>query len=152
MNTVYKCFTVGSSESMTFNYTGFQISQTTSEIAVDQFEYVEKMKINSPGEKKGKTELLSEDESTMFRSNVGALQWVARGTRPELGFESIDLSTRFSKATHDKLQRSIKALKRLKLEKEQCKFVVPHLGRYHKWKLEVSTMLHGETIRTEFAA
>ena len=139
MSTIYKSFTVGSSETLNFKYTGFQISQTASEISVDQFEYVEKMIIRSPTEKQQKTELLNEEELTMFRSNVGALQWVARGTRPDLGFEAIDLSTRFGKATHDDLQRSVKALKRLKLENEQCRFIVPNLGRCSKWRLEVST-------------
>lgn len=139
MKTIMKSFTVGSSESSKFKYTGFQIIQTAAMITVDQFDYVEKMKIRSPLAKKKKTDPLTEEELSMFRSNVGALQWVSRGTRPDLGFEAIDLSTRFSKATFDDLQRSVKALKKLKLEKERCKFTVPRLGNLEKWNLEVST-------------
>ena len=139
MNVVNKSFTVGSSEKSTFKYTGFQITQSRQMIKVDQLDYVEKMKIKTPSQKKKKSDLLNEEEISMLRSNVGALQWVARGTRPDLGFEAIDLSTRFTKATYEDLHRSIKALKRLKVEKDQCMFLVPDLGDQKNWKLEVST-------------
>ena len=75
----------------------------------------------------------------MLRSNVGALQWVARGTRPDLGFEAIDLSTRFNGATYEDLLRSIKALRRLKIKEDSCKFIVPNLGDIKDWTIHAST-------------
>ena len=137
--TINKTFKVGTSEQKTFKYTGFNIQQTREKIIVDQFEYVKKMKIQIPELKKKKTDPLNDEEISMLRSNVGALQWVTRGTRPDLGFEAIDLSTRFNKATGEDLQRSIKALKKLKIEEDQCKFTVPNLGNVEQWRLDVST-------------
>ena len=139
MEVIYKEFTVGTREVRKFRYTGFNINQADKQIVVDQMEYIRKVKIQEPKERKTKNQPLNEEELSMLRSNVGALQWMARGTRPDICFDAIDLSTRTKSATFDDLQRSVKALKRLKIEDEMCKYVVPNLGNYKDWKLHVSS-------------
>ena len=138
MAVINREFKVGKVEEKNFKYTGFQISQDHTSLRVDQFHYVEKIVINV-AQKKLKSEPLSEEELSKLRSNVGALQWIARGTRPDIGFESVDLSTKFNRATYDDLHRSVKTLKHIKGDKEKCFFIVPRLGEFNQWRIEVSS-------------
>ena len=106
---------------------------------MDQQEYVTKIKIQEPTERGMKNQALNEKELSMLRSNISALQWIARGTRPDISFEAIDLSTRIRSATSEDLHRSVRALKHLKVEENMCKYTVPDLGPSKEWKLHVST-------------
>ena len=54
---------------------------------------------------------------------------MARGSRPDLGFEVIELSTRFNGATYEDL---------LKME-EDSKLIVPNLDGNKDWTIQVST-------------
>ena len=139
MKKIYEQFVVGKTEEKEFRYTGFQVRQTSSGLRIDQHEYVEKMKVMDPDSKKNKMLPLSEAEMSMLRSNVGAAQWVARGTRPDIGFDAIDLSTKFNKACQEDLQRSAKLIRRLKGDKDNCYFTVPGLGPPEGWSMEVCT-------------
>ena len=137
MNGVNKSFKVGKVEEGNFRYTGFKVIQNEDGITVDQTEYISKVKISRTSEKKRKTDELDESELSMLRSNVGAIQWLARGTRPDVCFEGIDLSTRYNKATQHELNRSVKCLEKLKMEEEQCKVKIPRLGGMKGWILKV---------------
>ena len=139
MKVIYEEFTVGTREARQFKYTGFKITQQEDQIVVDQQEYVTKIKIQEPTERGLKNQALNDKELSMLRSNIGALQWIARGTRPDISFEAIDLSTRIRSATSEDLHRSVKALKRLKVEDNMCKYTVPNLGPSKEWRLHVST-------------
>ena len=90
-------FKVGKAESRQFMYTGYYINQHHDHIAVDQLKYVENVKIPEIDVKKltDKKREMTQDELTILRQITGMINWAARATRPELSFQTIDLSTKF---------------------------------------------------------
>ena len=50
-----------------------------------------------------KESMLSAGELSKFRSVVGKINWVVQGTRPDLAFELIQMSTKFQNANVDDL-------------------------------------------------
>ena len=44
-------------------------------------------------------DILDESGQALFRSKVGALNWLAVQTRPDIAYEVMELSTCFKKAT-----------------------------------------------------
>ena len=94
-------FLAGSNHQKSFNYVGYQITQAKSCIVLDQNSYVDGIDVPlmSAERELQKDELLTSEEMTEFRSMVGSLNWVVQGTRPDLGFSLIELSTKFNKAT-----------------------------------------------------
>ena len=94
---VVKAFKIGKSENKEFIYTGFDIKQNDSGITLEQSEYVKNIHIPEieATRMKEKDEEMNQNELSMLRQMVGALNWAVRATRPDLCFEMIDLSTKF---------------------------------------------------------
>ncbi|KAK6191184.1 hypothetical protein SNE40_002922 [Patella caerulea] len=61
-----------------------------------------------------KTENLTQGEQTSFRKLIGQLNWAVQGSRPDMAFELISLSTKLQCATVSDLIRAIKQINRLK--------------------------------------
>lgn len=139
MNRLRTRFVPGKIEEEAFRYIGFDITQTSEGIEISQDDYVSKLSIPSIAacRAKVKTSPLQSDEETVFRSAVGALNWVVQGTRPDLAFEVIDLSTRLHKGTISDLVRAAKDIRKV----SQCKssIMFPPLGPVQKWKIVVFT-------------
>ena len=97
MPEVLSAFKIGKSENKEFMYTGFSIKQDDSGITLDQTDYVKNIQIpNIEAERmKDKEHEMNQNELSMLRQMVGALNWAVRATRPDLCFEMIDLSTKF---------------------------------------------------------
>ena len=72
----------------------------------------------SPQRAQMKRSELTKEEKSLYRSLVGKLNWAVRGTRPDLSYEVVDLSTRFHNATVSELIRASKNIKKLKSECE----------------------------------
>ena len=97
MPQVLSAFKVGKEESREFMYTGYYINQKEDGISVDQLKYVDNVKIPDIDTKKLKDRKreMTQDELTLLRQLTGMINWAARATRPELCFQTIDLSTKF---------------------------------------------------------
>ena len=78
---------------------------------------------------------LMRDEQTTLRSIVGKLNWVVQGSRPDLAFDMIELSTKLKKANIGDLTRSIKCIKKLKYDDSNIFF--PPLNKLDKWRIIV---------------
>ena len=130
-------FLAGRIEDADFSYVGFQIVQDKDGIVLDMKNYVDSFECVpiSPQRASLKLEALSSEECTQLRSIVGRLNWVVQGSRPDLAFEMIDLSTRFKKANVTDLLRAHKAVRKLKSE-ASCLRVVD-LGDFIDWRLLV---------------
>ena len=63
-----------------------------------------------------KDDNLDESGQALFRSNVGALNWLAVQTRPDIAYEVMELSTCFKKATMRNLKEVNKCIKMVKSE------------------------------------
>ena len=57
---------------------------------------------------------LTLEEQTAYRQLIGQINWVVQGSRPDLAFELIDLSTKLKQDNISDLSSSIKAVNRLK--------------------------------------
>ena len=92
-------FEMGKTESGNFKYVGFNIRQDPESFAVtvDQEDYAEKIEmINiSPERALKKSDKTTAEETTEMRRAAGRLGWLGRGTRPDLLFNQIEISTKF---------------------------------------------------------
>ena len=80
-----------------------------------------------------KLDQLTPDEYTKFRMLVGKLNWAVQGSRPDMGFDMVELSTKFKKATVNDLIRAIKCIRKLK--ESQCCLMFPEIGQVAQWKI-----------------
>lgn len=135
MKEIHKVFLVGRSEKDAFMYTGFSIIQDAEGIKLDQSHYVEGVEIPQldPSRTVHKLADLEPSERTLLRKMAGSLNWIVRGSRPDLNFELIDLSTKFKSGKVEDLIRATKVLGMLKGRKAQILF--PDLGNPSMWLL-----------------
>ena len=96
-----------------------------------ELEYVNQ---NRASQKHGE---LNQTEQSLLRSQVGRINWAVQGSRPDLGFEMIELSTKLKKGSVSDLQRANKAIKRLKDEQNSNQIVFPCLGDLEQCKIMV---------------
>jgi hypothetical protein len=70
-------------------------------------------------------------------NHLCTLNWVVRGSRPELAYTMIDASTKFKKDRLVNLQKIIKTIRKAKTEKSEI--LIPNLGYIGDWTIEVFT-------------
>ena len=85
-------------------------------IVLDHSGYIDKMKnsILDPKRASNKNEPLNAQEQTLFRQIIGQLNWAVQGSRPDMAFEMIALSTKLQQGKVEDLIRAIKKVNRLK--------------------------------------
>ena len=93
-----------------------RITQDKNGIILDQSRYVENIenKAIDPKRALDKHDLLTLEEQTAYRQLIGQINWVVQGSRPDLAFELIDLSTKLKQGNISDLSRAIRAVNRLK--------------------------------------
>ena len=132
-------FYAGKVEEKTYKYIGFKVEQSENKIILDHSEYVEKMKTETldPGRAAAKNELLSEQEQTVYRQMIGQLNWAVQGSRPEMSFDMIQMSTKLKQGRVEDLVRAIKKINRMK---DICSFLTfPKLNKSSEIKIVVFT-------------
>lgn len=102
----------GKVEERDFNCIGFRIIQGRSAIVLDEYKYVENIrnKAIDPKRAQDKQSILTSEEHTEYRQLIGQINWVVQGSRPDMGFELIDLSTKLKQGNISDLSRAIKQL------------------------------------------
>ena len=86
-----------------------------------------------------KEDLLTAKEQSTYRQIVGQMNWAVQGTRPDMAFELIDLSTKLKQATVGDLSRAVKTVNRLKDVRSMITF--PRLSnRVSDWRIVVFTV------------
>lgn len=130
-----KQFQVGKNEKRNFLYTGFEISQEDTGIRVNQNTYVQNLTFDpvEVSRAKDKKSDLTNSELTLLRKMAGALNWVVRGSRPDLSFELIDISTKFTCGKIEDLVRATKVIAALR--EKSAEIVFPNLGSPSQWKI-----------------
>ena len=114
MEPLARRFVFGSGGAHDFKYVGLHISQADSgSISVDTDDYAQSMEC--PEVKRSKDDLVA-SEYTVFRSLVGALNWVACSTRPDVAFDVIEHSSKFNHATREDLFLVCKSVKKCKVK------------------------------------
>ena len=82
-------------------------------------------------------ESLGNEGRTQLRQAAGKLGWVSSGSRPDLSFTRVELSTKFNQAQVRDLVAAGKALRNLKSTRSSY-FIPSELGNPSKWKIETS--------------
>ena len=140
MKTLRKRFVAGKIEEKNFKYIGFRITQDNDGIVLDQSEYVENIanKTIDPKQALNKQSPLTADEQTEYRQLIGQMNWAVQGTRPDMAFELIDLSTKLKQGNVSDMARAIKVINRLKDIRSINSF--PNLSsKTSDWKIVVFT-------------
>jgi hypothetical protein len=109
-------FVAGRIESSNFYYVGFELKQIHGTITLNQNNYLldlepGTMSITRASQKNDK---LNAKEQTSLRQLVGKLNWVVHGTRPDMAFEMIDLSTKLKSGVVNDLLRAMKVIRNLR--------------------------------------
>jgi transposase InsO family protein len=130
-------FIAGRLEERQFTYIGFSLEQHDDAIVMDQSIYVKELEGLHLEPKRAilKQDSLTNSEQTLLRSQVGRLNWAVQGTRPDLSFDMVDLSTRFKSGVVADLIHVNKIIRRVK--EEPAKIVFPNLGNPTHWKVVV---------------
>ena len=116
MNKLRTRFYAGKIEEKMFKYIGFTLKQFENGIVLDQSDYVNKMKniIIDPVRASVKNEPLNEDEQTSYRQLIGQLNWAVHGSRPDMAFATIEMSTKLKQAKVCDLVGAVKKISRSK--------------------------------------
>ena len=91
----------------------------------------------NPSRARCKTESLTTKEQTLLRQLVGRLNWAVQGSRPDMSFDMIELSTKLKNGLVGDLIQAIKCIERIKSENSIVKFSC--LGDVKDWQLFVFT-------------
>ena len=132
-------FMMGKTEEKKFKYVGMDIEQTEKGINVSQQDYADKIPVYSlrPERAKESEDDLTEEEKTQLRQMAGQIGWLARGTRPDLTFAQVEMSTKFLNGKVKDLNKAIKAVRKIPNNKSSYK--IRNLGSCDEWQVEVST-------------
>ena len=92
-----KIFQMGKTESKQFRYVGFDLKQDETRITIDQSSYAADLELFdvSPERAKQTNDDLDPEEKTTLKEVAGRIGWLGRGTRPDLLFSQVELSTKF---------------------------------------------------------
>ena len=134
MDKLRQRFVAGKLEEGAFSYVGFTVKQSSEGIILDQSHYVQDLETAVICLRRAmeKDHPLSKGEQKQYRSLVGKCNWAARGTRPDIAFEVIEMSTKFKQPKLEDLVRANKNIIRLKEGPAYVSF--PDLGSIDKWK------------------
>ena len=83
--------------------------------------------------KKEKNELLFDEELKELRAVVGQLLWASGQTRPDISFDTCQLSSSLKSATAEDQLRADKTIKKLKSNEVKLRF--PNIGQVEKAQL-----------------
>ena len=82
-----------------YSYVGFNIKQDDAGIRMDQSKYVAELQlvdVNPERAKQTNDDLRAEEKLTL-REVAARIGWLGRGTRPDILFSQVELSTKFGK-------------------------------------------------------
>ena len=137
MSPLRRRFLAGKIESSEFRYVGFDIVQDEYGIIMDHSDYVSGVDdgVIDPQRATNKQDFLTAEEQTLLRQLVGRLNWAVQGSRPDLGFEMIQLSTKLKQGTVGDLIQAIKCIRKMKTVTSIVRF--SNLGSSQNWKMVV---------------
>ena len=130
-------FIAGKVEAKEFCYVGFHISQVPGGIILDQQAYVDELEVEGLGAQsvgQGDTPLTVKDQRTLRRI-VGKINWTVQGSRPDMAFEMVELSTKLQAGCVTDFRRAVKVVCRIKEQNAHVFF--PNLGSPISWKIVV---------------
>ena len=128
-----EAFEIGKESSLTFQYLGLKINQSTDKIVIDQNNYAQSLcGILVSKERSTQKHLpLGVEEKKKLRTLIGQLSWVGTQTRPDILFECSELASSLKDAKVEHLVKANKLLKRL--QQSDSHVVVSKLQDMKTW-------------------
>ena len=118
MTELRKRFIAGKIVEKSFQYIGFEITQDQQGVYLEHSIFTNKLNEHSvklePKRACEKTDQLTPEEQREYRRLIGQLNWAVQGSRPDLAYELVDLSTKLKTANISDLQRAIRNIGKLK--------------------------------------
>ena len=136
---LFKTFVMGKTETREFRYIGFDIKQDEDGITVDQSSFAAGLEIFDvkPERAKQTNDELVPEEKSRLRAVAGKIGWLGRGTRPDLLFSQVEMSTKFVNGKVPDLNQAAKVIRKVK--DSESYFVIKNIGDVKDWCVEVST-------------
>lgn len=135
-------FLAGKVEQQHFTYIGFDINQEKSCISVNQKAYADELCHESDAIDVDRSSLkhlqLNSVDQFHLRRLVGKLGWLVQGSRPDMAFDMIDLSTKLKSGTVQDLLHAKKVVKALQRVPSSISFPQLH-DPPESWKLVLFT-------------
>ena len=109
-------FSAGKIKTTAFTYLGFEIEQKKPGIILQHCRYIDEISEVKVSQDRAsyKRDNLTDREQTTLRKVVGRINWVTQGSRPDMAFDLIELSTKLKRGTIADLLQARKAIKKLK--------------------------------------
>ena len=139
MNKLRVRFSAGKVEEKTFKYIGFGIQQLPSKLILDHSEYIDKIKnvTIDPKRASENNEPFNEREQTLFRQKIGQINWAVQGSRPDMAFDMIAISTKLQQG---KVSDVVRATKKICILKDIRSYITfPELDKMKELKMIVFT-------------
>ena len=117
-------FEISREKQDSFIYLGLRVNHFFDKITIDQDAYIQNIKeIEINRERKiDKDSAINFDEKQQLRSTIGQLNWVSTQTRPDITFDTCEVSVRLKDATIRDIIKVNKIIRKLKAEKVSLKF------------------------------
>ena len=124
-------FKIGRRKSGDFRYVGLKIKKEETGISVNQELYAEEIE-EVRFDVKGRSNIdnLDQDETWLLRGTAGQINWISSQTRPDVSFDSLELSVERNKASIGTLKRANKVVRKIKIRESEIFF--PEIGELEK--------------------
>ena len=122
-------FHISQEESLVFKYVGIHLSQQRDgSITIHQHDYISDIQLIDIDRERAlmKKDPLTAKESQQLKAVAGQLNWVSSQTRPDISFDSCQVSVSCKDATIEDLFKANESVKKLKLEHVSLQY--PNLG------------------------
>ena len=136
---IRKEFQIGTSASGSFKYLGLNVMTNNEGVTVDQIQYAASLSTVEISYTRAmqKNSELSEQEKEGYRALIGQLSWMSTHTRPDIAYDTCELSIAYKQATVSDLVKLNKLLERVK--KDRMRLYFPKLLPIGSCKIECYT-------------
>ena len=121
-------FHISQEESLVFRYVGIHLSQQRDgSITIHQHDYINNIQLTDIDRERAlmKNDPLTAKESQQLKAVAGQLNWVSSQTRPDISFDSCQVSVSCKDATIEDLFKANKSVKKLKSEHVSLQYPKP---------------------------
>ena len=122
INKICETFRISTLLRDNFPFLGLQIRQSPEGITVDQYAYSNDLNYIDIHNQGDKNRILDANELSAFETVIGQLTWLANQTRPDISFETCQLSAAKKNATVKDLLYANKTIKKIKNSEVHLKF------------------------------
>ena len=129
MKQVLATFKISRLHTKDFTYLGWSIGQNKGHITVDQRQYGLDIKPTKLPRNSDKERTLSETEKKAYQTTLGKLLWLSSQTRPDLSYDTMELSTYTNSAKVKHLSVMNKVIKKVQYGPQQIRFNAMDLTR-----------------------